>query len=161
MAKQSAGILLYRRRGGTVEVFLVHPGGPFWKKRDEGAWTIPKGAVETDEEPLTAAQREFTEETGFTAAGPFIELGAFKQPGGKTVLAWAAVGEADPAAVKSNLFEMEWPPRSGRRASFPEVDRAAWFAVDEARSKILKGQWPIIEALLQQLSEPIRPQETT
>lgn len=160
MAKQSAGILLYRRRNGAPELFLVHPGGPFWTKKDEGAWTIPKGGVEPGEDPLAAALREFGEETGFTVQGPFIELGGFKQPGGKTVLAWATEGDADPAALRSNAFEMEWPPRSGRRAPFPEIDRAGWFDPETARRKILKGQKPIIEALLQRLSGAARDQET-
>lgn len=151
MAKQSAGILLYRRRGRALELLLVHPGGPFWKNKDEGAWTLPKGLVEPGEDPLAAAQREFSEETGFVAQAPFVELGAFKQPGGKTVRAWAAEGEADPAALRSNLFQMEWPPRSGKQQGFPEIDRAGWFSPDEARLKILKGQRPIIEALLKQL----------
>lgn len=153
MAKQSAGILLYRRDGPDLQVFLVHPGGPFWKKKDDGAWTIPKGAVEAEEKPLAAAIREFGEETGFTVAGPFAELGAFRQPGGKTVLAWAAEGDADPACVRSNLFEMEWPPRSGRRASFPEIDRAGWFDPATARRKILKGQVPILDALAAHLTD--------
>jgi predicted NUDIX family NTP pyrophosphohydrolase len=151
MAKQSAGILLYRRAGDALELLLVHPGGPFWKNKDDGAWTIPKGWTEPDEEPLDAAKREFNEETGFAVKGPFLELGAFKQSGGKMILAWAAAGDADPVSLKSNLFEMEWPPRSGRRMQFPEVDRAGWFSLDEARRKILKGQAPIIDALLQQL----------
>ncbi len=152
MAKQSAGILLHRRRGNGPEVFLVHPGGPFWKNKDDGAWTIPKGAVEADEEPLAAALREFGEETGFGVEGPFRALGAFRQPGGKIVHAWAAEGDADPAALKSNLFEMEWPPRSGRRAAFPEIDRAGWFDADTALIKILKGQRPIVTALLAALA---------
>jgi predicted NUDIX family NTP pyrophosphohydrolase len=161
MAKQSAGILLHRRGGKGPELFLVHPGGPFWKNKDDGAWTIPKGAVEADEEPLAAALREFGEETGFEVAGPFRELGTFRQPGGKIVHAWATEGDADPKALKSNLFEMEWPPRSGRRASFPEIDRAGWFDPEAARRKILKGQKPIIEALLQRLSGAAPGQETT
>ncbi len=139
--------MLYRSAKGGIELFLVHPGGPFWKKKDDGAWTIPKGAVEADEEPLAAARREFGEETGFEVAGPFHALGAFKQPGGKIVHAWAAEGGADPAALKSNLFEMEWPPRSGRRAAFPEIDRAGWFDLETAHAKILKGQRPILDAL--------------
>lgn len=147
--QRSAGLVLFRRRaGGSPEFFLVHPGGPFWKNKDEGAWSIPKGLMEADENPLAAAQREFEEETGFPVTGPFIALGGFKQPGGKIVHAWATEGDADPAAVRSNLFEMEWPPRSGRRASFPEIDRAAWFDPETARRKILKGQRPIVEALL-------------
>ena len=148
MAQRTAGILLHRLSGATPELFLVHPGGPFWKNKDDGSWTIPKGLVEPGEEPLAAAQREFTEETGFVADGPFVELGAFKQPGGKIVLAWAAMGTADPATLRSNPFTMEWPPRSGRQQEFPEVDRAGWFTPDEARRKILKGQIGIIDALL-------------
>jgi predicted NUDIX family NTP pyrophosphohydrolase len=151
MAKQSAGVLLYRRPPKALELFLVHPGGPFWKNKDEGAWTIPKGLIEPGEEPLAAARREFAEETGFTAEGPFLELGAFRQPGGKTVLAWAAEGDADPARLQSNLFSMEWPPRSGRQQEFPEVDRAGWFSPDEARRKLLKGQVALIEALMEAL----------
>lgn len=154
-SNRSAGILLYRPVGEGVELLLVHPGGPFWKNKDDGAWTIPKGAVETDEDSLAAAIREFGEETGFALTGPFTELGAFKQPGGKTVLAWAAQGDADPARLTSNAFEMEWPPRSGRTASFPEIDRAGWFGPEAARRKILKGQKPIIEALLQRVSSAV------
>ncbi len=161
MAKQSAGILLYRRRGRALELLLVHPGGPFWQKKDDGAWTLPKGLVEPGEDALAAARREFHEETGFTAGAPLLELGAFKQPGSKTVLAWAAEGDADPAALTSTLFEMEWPPKSGRKAEFPEIDRAGWFAPEEAQRKILKGQKPIIEALLQRLSGDRPDQETT
>jgi predicted NUDIX family NTP pyrophosphohydrolase len=160
-SNKSAGLLLYRRVAKDIELLLVHPGGPFWKKKDDGAWTIPKGAVESGENPLAAAIREFGEETGFAVAGPFSELGAFKQPGGKTVLAWAVEGDADPAALTSNDFEMEWPPRSGKRARFPEIDRAGWFTPEAARRKILKGQKPIIEALLQQVRETAGGQEST
>jgi predicted NUDIX family NTP pyrophosphohydrolase len=152
MAKQSAGILLYRGTGDALELLLVHPGGPFWKNKDAGAWTIPKGLVEPDEDPLEAARREFNEETGFSADGPFLELGAFRQPGGKAILAWAAAGDADPTTLESNLFAMEWPPKSGRQAEFPEIDRAGWFTLDEARRKILKGQAPLIDALLRRLA---------
>jgi predicted NUDIX family NTP pyrophosphohydrolase len=154
MAKDTAGILMYRRAGSDVELLLAHPGGPFWAKKDDGAWTIPKGLPEPGEELLAAAQREFHEETGFTATGPFIPLGAFKQPGGKTVHAWATGGDADPAQLASNTFVMEWPPKSGKSAEFPEVDRAGWFTPDQARRKILKGQIPIIETLLRNLAEP-------
>lgn len=161
MAKQSAGILLYRHRGRGIELLLVHPGGPFWKNKDDGAWTIPKGLVEPGEDGLAAARREFAEETGFAVEGPFLELGAFRQPGGKTVLAWAAEGDADPARLTSNSFTIEWPPRSGRQAEFPEIDRAAWFDPESAGRKILKGQKPLIEALLQRLSAGHRSQETT
>jgi predicted NUDIX family NTP pyrophosphohydrolase len=152
--KQSAGILLFRRRGKTVDLLLVHPGGPYWVNKDDGAWSIPKGLFEEGEEALSAAQREFEEETGFRPKGPFMELGAFKQPGGKRVFAWATEGEFDLASFRSNEFSMEWPPRSGRMRSFPEADRAGWFSVEEARVKALKGQRPIIEALLAKLKLP-------
>jgi predicted NUDIX family NTP pyrophosphohydrolase len=147
MAKVSAGLLMYRRRGDALEVFLVHPGGPFWVKKDAGAWSIPKGEYAEDEEPLAAARREFGEETGFEAKGEFLALGEVKQPGGKVVRAWGFEGDCDPGELKSDLFEMEWPPRSGRRASFPEVDRAGWFSVSEAREKILQGQVPFLDKL--------------
>jgi predicted NUDIX family NTP pyrophosphohydrolase len=143
-AQTSAGLLMYRGRGVDAEVFLVHPGGPFWAKKDEGAWSIPKGLADRGEDLLLAAQREFHEETGFTASGEFHPLGAFKQPGGKIVHAWAVEGDCDPAKLVSNFFEMEWPPRSGRRARFPEVDRAGWFSGPEALRKILPGQKPIV-----------------
>jgi predicted NUDIX family NTP pyrophosphohydrolase len=140
MAQKSAGILLYRRRKEGVEVLLVHPGGPFWAKKDDGAWTVPKGLVDPGEDPLAAAQREFQEETGFTASGPFALLGTFRQPGGKLVMIWSAEGDCDPSKLVSNLFEMEWPPRSGRKKSFPEIDRGQWCDEPEALSKVLKGQ---------------------
>jgi predicted NUDIX family NTP pyrophosphohydrolase len=140
MSKLSAGLLLYRRREGNLEVFLVHPGGPFWAKKDLGAWSIPKGEHGPDEDPLAAACREFTEETGFTAAGPFMPLTPLKQKSGKIIQAFACEGEADPEALASNTFTLEWPPRSGKRAEFPEVDRAAWFSVTEAGEKIHPGQ---------------------
>jgi len=146
--KRSAGILMYRRRGGSLEVFLVHPGGPFWRNKDDGAWQIPKGELATDEEPLLCARREFEEETGFSADGEFTELGTFRQPGGKHVQAWAVEGNCDPARLVSNEFEMEWPPRSGRRQTFPEVDRGGWFGIDEARGKLLLGQRPVLDRLL-------------
>lgn len=152
MPKRSAGILLYRLSGTEPEVLLVHPGGPFWAKKDDGAWSIPKGLYEASEDPLAAAQREFTEETGFTAQGAFIDLGAFRQPGGKIVQAYALQGDADPAKLRSNLFAMEWPPRSGRMQDFPEADKAGWFAPDAARRKILKGQVAILDALLARLA---------
>ncbi|MBV9903006.1 MAG: NUDIX domain-containing protein [Alphaproteobacteria bacterium] len=148
MPLKSAGILLYRRpRRRSVEVFLIHPGGPFWKNKDEGAWSIPKGLVAAGEDPLDAARREFTEETGFTVDGAFHELGTFKQPGGKLVTAFALEGDCDPTRLVSNMFSMEWPPRSGRRQDFPEADRAAWFARAEAEVKILKGQKAMLDAL--------------
>src|SRR5262252_3749819 len=127
MAKLSAGLLMYRRREGGLEVFLVHPGGPFWAKKDLGAWSIPKGEYDEGEEPLAAARREFEEETGIQPEGHFVPLKTIKQPGGKTVLAWAFEGDADVAAIKSNTFSMEWPPHSGKQQDFPEVDRAGWF----------------------------------
>lgn len=151
MPQLSAGLLLFRRTSAGPEVFLVHPGGPFWAKKDAGAWSIPKGLYESDEDPLAAAKREFAEETGFTPEGDTTELGELRQPSGKRIVAWAMEGDLDPAAIKSNLFAMEWPPKSGRLAEFPEVDRAAWFRPAEARSKLLKGQVPFLERLLDHL----------
>ena len=148
MPQRSAGILLYRRRRGGVEVLLVHPGGPFWAKKDEGAWSIPKGTYEPGEDPLAAARREFEEETGARPQGEAIALGSFRQSSAKTVDAWAMQGEFDPATLRSNTFAMEWPPRSGRTIEVPEVDRAQWFTPEEAARKILKGQRPVLEALL-------------
>ena len=148
MAKRvSAGILLYRLRAGTLEVFLVHPGGPFWRRKDEGAWSIPKGEVEEGAEPLATAMREFEEETGSRLHGECVPLGAVRQPGGKLVHAWAVEGDLDPAAIVSNTFTMEWPPRSGRRESFPEIDRGEWFPLREARRRILRGQAGLIDEL--------------
>jgi predicted NUDIX family NTP pyrophosphohydrolase len=147
MAKQSAGVVLFRWRDHELQLFLVHPGGPFWSNKDAGAWSIPKGEYADDEEPLEVAKREFQEETGFSIDGDFRELEMVRQPGGKRVRAWAVEGECDADAVKSNLFSMEWPPKSGRQAEFPEVDRAAWFGIEEAREKILKGQLPFIDQL--------------
>jgi predicted NUDIX family NTP pyrophosphohydrolase len=150
-AQTSAGLLMYRGSGEGTEVFLVHPGGPFWAKKDEGAWTIPKGLADAGEDLLAAARREFHEETGFTAEGEFHPLGAFKQPGGKLVHAWAVKGDCDPAGLVSNRFEMEWPPKSGKRVRFPEVDRGGWFAPSVAWTKILRGQQPILFKLLLEL----------
>jgi predicted NUDIX family NTP pyrophosphohydrolase len=147
MLKLSAGILLFRRRPTGVEVMLVHPGGPFWAKKDLGAWSIPKGLVDEGEDVLAAAKREFQEETGMPIKGECLDLGAHKQPSGKTIVAWACQGDFDPASLKSNTFAIEWPPRSGRMAEFPEVDRVAWYSIDEATQKINKGQSPIIAAL--------------
>jgi predicted NUDIX family NTP pyrophosphohydrolase len=147
MAKVSAGILLFRRRPPGVEVMLVHPGGPFWAKKDDGAWSIPKGLADQGEDLLAAAQREFFEETGVEISGELIDLGSFKQPSGKTIVAWAHEGGFDAALLKSNTFLMEWPPRSGITAEFPEVDKAGWFQLDEALAKVTKGQRPIIAAL--------------
>lgn len=141
--KHSAGILMFRERAGGHEFFLIHPGGPFWRNRDDGAWSVPKGAHAENEESL--ACREFEEETGFRPEGDFIELGTFKQPGGKRVQIWAVEGDLDPARLTSNVFEMEWPPRSGRRAQFPEADRGGWFDAEQARAKLLIGQRPVID----------------
>jgi predicted NUDIX family NTP pyrophosphohydrolase len=151
--KTSAGILMYRIRQHDAEVLLVHPGGPFWKKRDLGAWMIPKGEIEEGEEPLAVAAREFAEETGTTPEGPFTELAPFKQKGGKLVLAWACEGDLDADAIQSNTFTMEWPPGSGKTAEFPEVDRAAWFTIEEAKTKILPSQLPLLEELERILTE--------
>ncbi|HEU0198937.1 MAG TPA: NUDIX domain-containing protein [Burkholderiaceae bacterium] len=150
--KRSAGLLMFRRRGAGIEVLLVHPGGPYWVNKDLGAWSIPKGEYLDPEEPLAAAQREFQEETGCSPVGPFITLGDLKQRSGKVVSAWAFEGDCDALAVRSNSFEMEWPPKSGKLATFPEVDRAAWFGTDEARRRILPGQAAFIDALEQHLA---------
>lgn len=143
----SAGILMFRRRAGAVEVLLVHPGGPFWRGKDQGAWSIPKGLAAEGETAEATARREFAEELGRAAEGRLRPLGAVRQKGGKTVEAFALEGDLDPTSIVSNSFEMEWPPRSGRMATFPEVDRAAWFTLDEARVKILAGQAPLIDRL--------------
>jgi predicted NUDIX family NTP pyrophosphohydrolase len=148
MPKRSAGILLYRRRAGSLELLLVHPDGPFWAKKDLGAWSIPKGEYAQGEEPLMVARRELEEETGMRVAGHFLPLGEVTQPGRKIVTAFALEGDFDPATLRSNVFELEWPPRSGRRQSFPEIDRAQWFAPGEARRKILAGQSELISRLL-------------
>jgi predicted NUDIX family NTP pyrophosphohydrolase len=147
MAKRSAGVLLHRKGATDVEVLLAHPGGPFWAKKDEGAWSIPKGEIGEGEDAQEAARREFFEETGFRLAGEMTELGAFKQPSGKTVLAFAMEADLDPAQVSSNLCRIEWPPKSGRFIDIPEIDRAAWFTLAEAGTKIVKGQRPILAAL--------------
>jgi len=151
MPERSAGILMYRRTGGAVEVRLVHPGGPFWKKKDDGAWTIPKGLYQAEEEALAAARREFEEETGAAPAGEFIPLGEFRQSSAKTVSVWAAEGEFDVTKLKSNAFTLEWPPKSGKMSEFPEIDRAAWFSPEDARRKILKGQRAVLDALFARL----------
>lgn len=148
MAKASAGILMFRRTGGQVEVLLVHPGGPFWAKKDLASWSIPKGEYEPSENPLDAAKREFYEETGFEVSGEFHLLEAIKQSGGKIVTAWAVEGNCDASKIKSNMFSMEWPPHSGRQSEFPEVDRAEWFSVAQAKLKILKGQIGLIDQLV-------------
>lgn len=148
MAKISAGLLVYRKRQGAVEVLLVHPGGPFWAKRDSGAWSIPKGEVDGDEPLLDAARRELEEETGFAVAGDFTALTPLRQKSGKVVHAWAVEGDCDPARLRSNLFSMEWPPRSGTQREFPEVDRAAWFPIAEAERRILPGQAGFLRQLV-------------
>jgi len=154
MPKTSAGLLLYRVSDQRLQVFLAHPGGPLWAKKDFGAWSIPKGEFDpSEEDALAAAQRELAEETGQRVGGDFIPLTPLKQPGRKTVHAWAVEGECDPGAVRSNLFTMEWPPRSGRRQEFPEIDRAEWFSIEEARAKILKGQAGFLDELVRKLAE--------
>jgi predicted NUDIX family NTP pyrophosphohydrolase len=145
--RQSAGVLMYRVGARGLEVLLVHPGGPFWKNRDAGAWSIPKGEHDEAEEPLDAAKRELAEETGLRLEGAFVALDPVRQKSGKLVRAWAVEGDCDPRAIRSNTFSMEWPPRSGRTAEFPEVDRAEWFAVDEARRRILPAQAPLLDQL--------------
>jgi predicted NUDIX family NTP pyrophosphohydrolase len=149
MAKVSAGLLMYRIRCRVLEVFLVHPGGPFFAKRDTGVWGIPKGELDEGEDALAAAQREFGEETGFKAQGVFLPLTPVTQKGGKIVQAWAMEGDCDPTKVKSNLFTMEWPPQSGRQQKFPEVDRAGWFGIADAKQKINPAQIRLLEELQQ------------
>jgi predicted NUDIX family NTP pyrophosphohydrolase len=151
LAKQAAGILLYRRSPHGLEVLLAHPGGPLWSRKDLGAWTIPKGQFGQDESALDAAKREFEEEMGSPPSGTggaFVELGSIRQPSGKIVYAFTAESDFDVTQVKSNLFTLEWPPRSGRSGQYPEVDRAEWFSIEEARTKILKGQEPFLDRLL-------------
>ena len=148
MAKKSAGLLLFRESSAGLEVLLVHPGGPFWAKKDDAAWSIPKGEFGDDEEALTAAKREFEEEMGVPPAGEFIPLEPLRQPGGKLVFAWALQADFDTSRLKSNMFSMEWPPKSGRHQEFPEIDRAGWFPMETARVKILKGQAGLLDQLL-------------
>jgi len=150
-SKRSAGILLYRIRNDKPEVFLVHPGGPFWKKKDAGAWSIPKGEYTIGEEPIDAAKREFNEETGIELEGNFLVLSPVKLKSGKVIDAWAVEQDVDPAEIKSNFFDMEWPPKSGKMQSFPEVDSAAWFSVEEAMEKINEAQKKFIEELIKKL----------
>jgi predicted NUDIX family NTP pyrophosphohydrolase len=147
----ASGILLYRRGAGGLEVLLAHPGGPFWSKKDEGAWSLPKGEPAPGEDPLDCARREFQEETGVTASGPFVDLGDVRQKSGKVVHAWAAEGEGDPSCMTSNSFTMEWPPKSGRMSTFPEVDRWAWFDLEEARRRINPAQAALIDRLAERV----------
>lgn len=152
MAKRSAGLLMYRWRNASLEVLLVHPGGPFWRRRDEGAWSIPKGEVNPEEALLQAAVREFGEETGVEPHGPFLALGAVRLSGGKRVYAWAFEGDCDPLAIKSNTFEVQWPPHSGRTATFPEVDRAAFYGLPAARRALHPAQTRLLDRLLECLA---------
>ncbi|MCA1583519.1 MAG: NUDIX domain-containing protein [Acidobacteria bacterium] len=152
MPRVSAGILLYRGSATSLEVLLVHPGGPFWAHKDRGAWSLPKGELDPGEDALEAAKREFAEETGHLVHGPFIALTPVRQAGGKVVVAWASEGDFDPALLESTSVTVEWPRGSGRLATFPEVDRAAWFTIDEARTRILKGQSPFLDELVIYLS---------
>jgi predicted NUDIX family NTP pyrophosphohydrolase len=151
LPKLSAGILMFRKRDGALEVFLAHPGGPFWRNKDAGAWSIPKGEYREGEDAWEAAKREFREETGLEINGEFLPLGKIKQPSGKVVTAWAVEGDCSPAAIRSNTFSMEWPPKSGRQQEFPEVDRAEWFTADEAKTRILKGQIEFLDRLVAQV----------
>jgi predicted NUDIX family NTP pyrophosphohydrolase len=148
MPKRSAGLLMYRRRSHEIEVFLVHPGGPFWSKKDLGVWSVPKGEYIEGEAPLEVAMREFAEETGFSSEGIFIGLGELKQPSGKIVTAWAFEGDCDPEKLKSNTFLMEWPPHSGRQIEVPEVDQGAWHSIEDARQRLLPGQRAFLDRLL-------------
>ncbi|HEX5936118.1 MAG TPA: NUDIX domain-containing protein [Actinomycetota bacterium] len=158
MPKRSAGLLAYRRADGGFEVLLVHPGGPYWRGKDDGAWSIPKGEHDPDEDPLEVAIREFREELGADPpdTGTAVPLGEHRQPSGKLVTAWAIEGDVDVSEIHSNTFEMEWPPRSGRTAQFPEVDRAGWFAPDEARRKLLRGQVILLDRLARVLEESVQ-----
>jgi len=145
--KQSAGLLLYRKFKNSLEVFLVHPGGPFWKNKDDGSWSIPKGEFEENESPLQAAMREFLEETGKSVSGQFLKLNSIKQKSGKTVFAWALEKNLDASDIISNTFEIEWPPRSGKIQTFPEIDKASWFSIDEAKTKINAAQVALLTEL--------------
>ena len=149
MAKESAGLLLFRRRATDMEVLLVHPGGPFWAKKDQGAWTIPKGEIGPQEDPLEAALRETNEELGVTIEGDFIPLAPVRQKSGKIIHAWAVEGDFEITDLRSNTFEMEWPPKSGELKSFPEIDKAAWYDLVQAREKINPGQKPLLDELAQ------------
>jgi predicted NUDIX family NTP pyrophosphohydrolase len=151
-SKRSAGLVMYRKREKGLEVFLVHPGGPFWASKDHGAWTLPKGEYDANEDPLDAARREFQEETGFLATGEFIELGSVRQKSGKVVLAWAFAGDCNPADLLSNTCEIEWPPRSGKRMEIPEVDRGRWYGLAEARHAIRAEQGELLDRLERRLA---------
>jgi predicted NUDIX family NTP pyrophosphohydrolase len=152
MPKTSAGLLMYRHVNEKLEVLLVHPGGPFWKKKDMGAWAIPKGEVKDNEDLFAAAQREFLEETGFTTNGPYIDLGEIRHRSGKRVHVWAFGGDCDPTLLRSNTFEMEWPPKSGKRQTFPEVDKASFYSLEDANEKILEAEAPFLDRLREKLS---------
>jgi predicted NUDIX family NTP pyrophosphohydrolase len=152
MAKVSAGLVMYRKRNAQLEVLLVHLGGPFWAKKDDGAWFIPKGEINAGEEELAGAQREFEEETGFSPAPPFLSLGSVKHKSGKKVRAWAFEGDCDPSAIRSNSFQMEWPPRSGKTQDFPEIDRAAFFTFETAREKMHNAEFEFLVRLTKLLS---------
>jgi len=154
MAKKSAGLVMYRIRGGALEVLLVHLGGPFWARKDAGAWFIPKGEIDPGEDEFSAAKREFEEETGFKPVGPFLTLGSVRHKSGKTVTAWAFEGDCDPSALKSNTFEMEWPPRSGKQSEFPEVDRAAFFTLDAASEKMHAAEFEFFVRLKAKAASP-------
>lgn len=149
--KKSAGILLYRFHNNSIELLLVHPGGPYWAKRDAGAWSIPKGEFDENEDPLDAAVREMEEETGAKVSGKFMELTPVKQKSGKLIYAWGIEGNFNPGEINSNSFEIEWPPKSGKKISFPEIDKAAWFKPDEAKKRIMEGQIPLIEEIVEKL----------
>jgi len=153
MAKRSAGLLMFRRRGRRLEVFLVHPGGPLWAKKDTGAWSIPKGEYAEGADALETARREFEEETGMSPRGPLMFLAESRQPGGKLVKAWAMEGDCDPAKLRSNVFSMEWPPKSGKVREFPEVDCGDWFPMEAARAKLLKGQRGFLDELAKRLGK--------
>ena len=153
MSQHSAGILLYRYQHGALQVFLVHPGGPFWTNKDTAAWSIPKGLYQDGEEPLAAARREFREETGFEVDGEFVDLGELRQPSNKIVHAWAIEGDIDATRLTSNTFTLEWPPHSGQQQEFPEVDKGEWFGIQTAGRKIIKGQAPFLDRLQSKLEQ--------
>jgi predicted NUDIX family NTP pyrophosphohydrolase len=156
MGKKSAGLLMYRRRSDQLEFLLIHPGGPYWHNKHWHAWSIPKGEIDLGEDAFTAAKREFWEETGLKPEGAFLPLTTVRQSGGKVVMAWAFEGDCDPKAIHSNSFSLEWPPRSGQMQSFPEVDRAAWFAIEEAKARIVKAQAAFLEELAVHLQRAAR-----